>query len=41
MSERSTEHSAFVVERVYDTSSDRVFAAWSDPQAKACWFGGP
>jgi uncharacterized protein YndB with AHSA1/START domain len=40
MSERSTEHTAFVVERVYDASPDRVFAAWSDPQAKARWFGG-
>jgi uncharacterized protein YndB with AHSA1/START domain len=40
MSERSTEHAAFVVERVYDASLDRVFAAWSDPQAKARWFHG-
>jgi uncharacterized protein YndB with AHSA1/START domain len=40
MSERSTEHATFVVERVYDASPDRVFAAWSDPQAKARWFGG-
>ena len=39
MSERSIEHAAFVVERVYDASPDRVFAAWSDPQAKARWFG--
>jgi uncharacterized protein YndB with AHSA1/START domain len=41
MSERSVEHAAFVVERVYDASADRVFAAWSDPQAKARWFDGP
>jgi len=41
MSERSIEHGAFVVERVYDASPDRVFAAWSDPQAKARWFDGP
>jgi uncharacterized protein YndB with AHSA1/START domain len=40
MSERSIEHGAFVVERVYDASPDRVFAAWSDPQAKARWFDG-
>jgi uncharacterized protein YndB with AHSA1/START domain len=39
MSEGSVEHGAFVVERVYDASPDRVFAAWSDPQAKARWFG--
>jgi uncharacterized protein YndB with AHSA1/START domain len=40
MSERSIEHAAFVVERVYDASPDRVFAAWSDPQAKARWYNG-
>lgn len=40
MSERTVEHAAFVVERVYDASPDRVFAAWSDPQAKAQWFRG-
>jgi uncharacterized protein YndB with AHSA1/START domain len=40
MIDRSVEHAAFVVERVYDVSRDRVFAAWSDPQAKARWFDG-
>jgi uncharacterized protein YndB with AHSA1/START domain len=40
MSERSIEHAAFVVERVYDASPERVFAAWSDPQAKTRWFDG-
>jgi uncharacterized protein YndB with AHSA1/START domain len=40
MSERSIEHAAFVVERVYDASPGRVFAAWSDPRAKARWFDG-
>ena len=39
MSERSVEHGTFVVQRVYGASADRVFAAWSDPQAKARWFG--
>jgi uncharacterized protein YndB with AHSA1/START domain len=39
MTERSIEHAAFVVERVYGASPDRVFAAWSDPRAKARWFG--
>jgi len=39
MSEPSVEHAAFVVERVYDASPDRVFAAWSDPRAKARWHG--
>jgi uncharacterized protein YndB with AHSA1/START domain len=38
VSERSIEHGTFDVERVYETSPDRVFAAWSDPQAKASWF---
>jgi uncharacterized protein YndB with AHSA1/START domain len=41
MNERSIEHAAFVVERVYDASPDRVFAAWSDAEAKARWYGGP
>jgi uncharacterized protein YndB with AHSA1/START domain len=40
MSERSIEHAAFVVERTYDASPERVFAAWSDPRAKARWFDG-
>jgi uncharacterized protein YndB with AHSA1/START domain len=40
MSDRSIEHAAFVVERVYEVSPDRVFAAWSDAQAKARWFDG-
>jgi uncharacterized protein YndB with AHSA1/START domain len=39
MSERSVEHATFVVERSYDASPARVFAAWSDPSAKARWFG--
>ena len=40
MSKRSVEHATFVVERSYDAAPDRAFAAWSDPQAKARWFGG-
>jgi uncharacterized protein YndB with AHSA1/START domain len=40
MIDRSVEHAVFVVERVYDVSPHRVFAAWSDPQAKARWFDG-
>jgi uncharacterized protein YndB with AHSA1/START domain len=38
MRERSVEHATFVLERTYDASPDRVFAAWSDPEAKARWF---
>jgi uncharacterized protein YndB with AHSA1/START domain len=41
MSERSVEHATFVVERVYDAFPDRTFAAWSDPHAKARWYGNP
>jgi uncharacterized protein YndB with AHSA1/START domain len=39
MSERSVEHAAFIVERSYDATPSRVFAAWSDPEAKTRWFG--
>lgn len=40
MSERPIEHGALVVERVYDAAPGRVFAAWSDPRAKARWYSG-
>lgn len=39
MTKRSTTHSTFALEREYDTPPARVFAAWSDPAAKAQWFG--
>ncbi len=39
ISERSTVHSTFVIERTYPASPERVFAAWSDQAAKAHWFG--
>ena len=41
MSERSTEHATFSVERVYEASRERTFAAWSDPEAKAQWYSDP
>ncbi|MEA2665876.1 MAG: hypothetical protein QOI11_2820 [Candidatus Eremiobacteraeota bacterium] len=41
MSERSTEHATFVIERTYDAAPARVFAAWADPAAKRRWFGDP
>ncbi|HEY7933263.1 MAG TPA: SRPBCC family protein [Solirubrobacteraceae bacterium] len=41
MSKRSTTHSTFVIERTYDAPPERVFDAWSDPAAKARWFGPP
>jgi uncharacterized protein YndB with AHSA1/START domain len=36
----SVEHGTFTLERVYPAPPERVFAAWSDPEAKAQWFGG-
>ena len=39
ISERSTVHSTFIIERTYAASPERVFAAWSDQAAKAQWFG--
>lgn len=41
MTERSVMHATFVIERTYDASPARVFAAWADPAAKARWFAGP
>lgn len=39
MSQRSTEHGTFVLERRYQAPPARVFAAWSSAQAKSRWFG--
>lgn len=39
MSNRSATHSTFVIERTYDASPARVFAAWADVNAKGQWFG--
>lgn len=41
MSERSTRHATFVIERTYAASPARVFEAWADPEAKRRWFVGP
>ncbi len=41
MPQRSTAHATFVIERTYDASPARVFAACSDPAVKARWFGDP
>ena len=41
MTERSVTHATFVIERTYDASPARVFAAWATPEAKALWFAGP
>jgi uncharacterized protein YndB with AHSA1/START domain len=39
MTERSVTHATFAVERAYDASPARVFAAWTDHAAKTRWFG--
>lgn len=38
MTDRSVSHATFTIERVYDASLQRVFAAWSQPEAKRRWF---
>lgn len=38
MTERSTQHATFIIERRYRASPHRVFAAWADPAAKRAWF---
>jgi uncharacterized protein YndB with AHSA1/START domain len=40
MPERSVVHSTFTLERTFDRSPTRVFAAWADPNLKSRWFGG-
>jgi uncharacterized protein YndB with AHSA1/START domain len=40
MTKRSVTHSTFGLEREYSVPPARVFAAWSDPEAKARWFDG-
>jgi uncharacterized protein YndB with AHSA1/START domain len=34
----TTTHASFVIERRYEASPQRVFAAWADPVAKRAWF---
>ena len=41
MSERSTQHATFVIDRHYDAPPPRVFAAFATPEAKGRWFAGP
>jgi uncharacterized protein YndB with AHSA1/START domain len=40
MSEASTRHTTFVIERTYPSAPKRVFRAWADPESKARWFVG-
>jgi uncharacterized protein YndB with AHSA1/START domain len=37
----SVTHSTFSLERTYDASPARVFAAFADGEQKSRWFGGP
>jgi uncharacterized protein YndB with AHSA1/START domain len=39
MSNRSSTHATFVIERDYDASPAQVFAAWASLEAKSQWFG--
>lgn len=39
MSDRSTEHATFIIERTYDADPARVWRAWADPEQKLRWFG--
>jgi uncharacterized protein YndB with AHSA1/START domain len=41
MTERSTHHASFVIERTFKASPAKVFAAFAEPKAKAKWFVGP
>lgn len=41
MTDRSVTHATFRLEREYPATVARLFAAWSDPVAKARWFVGP
>jgi uncharacterized protein YndB with AHSA1/START domain len=41
MTERSTVHATFTIERHYLATPERVFRAFADPVAKARWFIGP
>ncbi len=35
------EEEVLVLERVYEASAQRIFAAWTDPQQVALWWGPP
>lgn len=41
MTQRSTTHATFVIEREYPHPPAKVFAAYADPKSKAKWFVGP
>jgi uncharacterized protein YndB with AHSA1/START domain len=39
MSDRSTNHATFAIERTYEAAPARVWLAWADPEQKLRWFG--
>ena len=41
MTERSVNHTTFVIERTYPAQPVRVFAAWADWEAKGVWMDDP
>jgi uncharacterized protein YndB with AHSA1/START domain len=41
MTERSTVHASFTIERVYPYPRPQVFRAFADPAAKSAWFDEP
>ena len=41
MSKPTVTHDTFTLERVYDASPARVFAAFSQPELKSQWFNAP
>ena len=41
MSDRTTEHATFVIERTYPAAPARVFRAFAEVEEKAKWFGPP
>lgn len=41
MTERSTTHATFTIERRFPAAPERVFHAYADPRAKSRWFVGP
>jgi uncharacterized protein YndB with AHSA1/START domain len=41
MTDRTSVHSTFVIERTYAARPEKVFRAFSDPAIKKKWFGAP